>query len=562
MRWRTQRERQVGAGPRRALVAGMAAATLVACVAAGCAPAVEHPFQVAPAGPGDAGPRHRVLVPIAVGGDPAMGATLAVALRPEGPGSTGARGGAGGRRALRALPDAWDAATLTLTHPTALAAARTATLARDVDLVANGAGGYAASTTFGDPLRPAAGYTLAVELWDGGATTGVVVARKTVTVNLVAGPNAVSVALALVGAVEGAPYAATGTASTQADPTIAAGPTHALALWADDRAGLKEDVIARQAAADGTLPGADQTLTGALDLAQALPHLALDPSRGRFLAAWQSADLLPDVLGTLVDADGTPVGTPLTLASAVLSDMRAPRVAYDDADDQYAVVWADNRSLNWDIYGQRVGGDGTPAGANVALASGLGDQDAPDVAASSASDQVLVAWRDASTSKVRAAFWGGSAFDVSATTTSANVQPAVGADPVTGDFLVAWVHQASPHQVRVRRVEADGTLGAETAIDATGSAKAQPRVCYVPWLARFLVAWQVDVDATAATDHDVYGRYVLPDGTGAGAAFVIAGGAGNQTRPEAAALAADRRVVVSFADDASGGQRVRLQRLY
>lgn len=41
-----------------------------------------------------------------------------------------------------------------------------------------------------------------------------------------------------------------------------------------------------------------------------------------------------------------------------------------------------------------------------------------------------------------------------------------------------------------------------------------------------------------------------------------AAGAGRQTRPEAAALPADQRVIVSFADETGGAQRVTLRRLY
>lgn len=515
-------------------------------------------------GPG--APHGRLVLPAAAGPAPA-----AFAPRPAGPADVAGASLAvrleTSPRALLALPASWDTATLRLSHPTALASARTATLAKGTGIVPNGAGGFVASTPFAGALRPAAGYALTVELWDGGTTTGTVVARKTVAVSLAAGANAIAVALDLVGGpLAGGSGQVSASASTQAQPGIAAGTTDALVAWVDDRAVVKTDVVARRAAADGTYPGADVTVTGAGSLAQAAPQLVHDPGRSRFLAVWEDG-ASPDLVGQVVGADGTPVGAPLAVAAAA-NNQQAPRGTFFAPLDCWFFVWADNRGASYDVLGQAVrGSDGTLWGANATYANGGGDQLEPDCASGDLTNRVLIVWRDANTTRIRGRFYDsagalGPTFDVSADASVAHSQPTVAADPTTGDFVVAWVSGASPPEVRARKVASASSLGPVTVVDAAGQAKALPRLTWVPWLARFLVVWQVDVDATAATDHDVYGRYLTAAGATAGASFAIATGAGHQTRPQAAALTSGQRTVVAYANEAAdGAKRVFTQRL-
>lgn len=505
------------------------------------------------------GPAQATLVRAPIGRTQASGTSLTLALQtPAVPG-----------RGLKALPASWDTATVTLTHPTALATARTTTLVKGVGLTDNGAGGYVATSPFAGVLRPVSGYSLNVELWDGGAA-GALVASKTVGVNLTGGTNAITVALDLMGALVGAPYRASATESTQTDPAIAPGATDALLTWVDTRAVVKTDVYARRAATDGTMPGADTAVTGVLSLAQTLPHLARDASRDQFLVAWQDGAVSPDIHAQVAGPGGAPVGGTLTIATALLGDLLKPRVAYVASGDYYAVIWGDHTGASANVVGQAVKGDGTLWGANTDVASGGGDQDTPDLAHSAASDRTLIVYRDTGgpSTRIRGRIYtgagntGGPATDISSDAGVTMADPAVAADPVTGDFMVAYVAQAAPHQIRARKVSATGVLGAVTVVDVAGAEKAVPRVTYVPWKGRFLVTWQVDSDATAAVNHDVRGRYLAVDGTAFGQAFDIATGAGNQTRPELAAQAGGNRVLVSYADMTTlGVQRVYVQRV-
>ena len=82
--------------------------------------------------------------------------------------------------------------------------------------------------------------------------------------------------------------------------------------------------------------------------------------------------------------------TPIAVASDV---QREPRVAYNSTDNTYLVVWEDNRSGTYQIYGQRVDADGSLLGSNFNLHASSYDCRYPDVAYSSTSNIWLVVWQ-------------------------------------------------------------------------------------------------------------------------------------------------------------------------
>ncbi|MDB5100208.1 MAG: hypothetical protein JWM80_4629, partial [Cyanobacteria bacterium RYN_339] len=98
-------------------------------------------------------------------------------------------------RQLQALPATWDTAEILLTHPTALKQPITLTLAKGTGLVASGPK-YVTAMPFGT-LRPKGGYTLTVDLWNGGVG-GVLVGEKQQNVNLVGGVNNVVVSMTVL----------------------------------------------------------------------------------------------------------------------------------------------------------------------------------------------------------------------------------------------------------------------------------------------------------------------------------------------------------------------------
>ncbi len=546
-------------------------------------------------------------------------------------------------RRLLALPAAWTHATLTLAHPTALIAPRAVTLVKGVDIVPDGLGGYVAGAAVPGPLRPVAGYTLTVELWDGGPAAGTLVAQQGQAVNLVGGVNNLTVPLGLVGAlaitgatpaagwqgdavslagagfsletsrdgltlggsaaavsaatgaslattvpalapgsytwqatvggstatspafavtpVEGARLRLSATASSQTDPAVAAGGADFLPVWVDNRLAVKVDVMARPVGTDGSLPGGDQFVTAAPSTSQVRPHLAHDTGRDRYLAVWQDGASNPDIMGRFMAPDGSPLGAGIFAVAADAGQQKDPRVAFDAGNDRYVVTY---RSGN-DVYCRTLSGDGATVGAAVLLGAPSGAANDQDVAFSSATGHHLVVWGgvvgtdnvirgrllDATGAPLAAAF------TIAVVAGFAQVQPAVACDAASGDFLVGWVSQVGPAEVRVRRVAAaDGTLGPSALVSAAGGAKAYPRLAWVPWCGRFLLAWQV-----TNVDPDVYGAYVAPDGTLWGQPFAVAAGADEQIRPEVAAQPAASRSLVAYEEKIGGSRLVYAQRL-
>ena len=77
---------------------------------------------------------------------------------------------------------------------------------------------------------------------------------------------------------------------------------------------------------------------------------------------------------------------------AVAGDQSEPQVAYNPDDGHYLVVWQDYRSgSHWDVYGQRIGSDGSLLGNNIAIITDTYDHDKPQVAYGHG--RYLVVWR-------------------------------------------------------------------------------------------------------------------------------------------------------------------------
>lgn len=153
-------------------------------------------------------------------------------------------------------------------------------------------------------------------------------------------------------------------------------------------------------------------------------------------------------------------------------DQLAPAVAYNAAAEEYLVVWEDHHwgwGDDWDIYGQRVNGDGTLAGSNFGISwEGANHRESPDVAY----------------------------------------------NPGSGEYLVSWEYEHSPddHDVYRRRVGSDGTLlEGETAVSNQGTWEGRPALASDA-AGAYLIVWE-DGRNSGTQGLDIYGEVVdlLPD---------------------------------------------------
>ena len=114
-------------------------------------------------------------------------------------------------------------------------------------------------------------------------------------------------------------------------------------------------------------------------------------------------------------------------------DQVQPAIAYGLEAGQYLVVWEDHHwgwGGDWDIYGRRVGADGTPIGGHFAIS------------------------------------WEGNKH---------RLAPDVAYHPAIGEYLVVWEYEYSldDHDIYARRVASDGALiGGELPISTSATLKA------------------------------------------------------------------------------------------
>lgn len=134
------------------------------------------------------------------------------------------------------------------------------------------------------------------------------------------------------------------------------------------------------------------------------PTLAYDSLRDRYLVAWEDQRRGGwDIYGQLVAAGGQLVGDALPISTAP-NDQRDAVVAYNSLAGEYLVAWEDRRGGEWDIYVQRVSGEGElldeagepgadPA-INLPIVTEIGDQLDPDLVYNPAQDEYLIVWKN------------------------------------------------------------------------------------------------------------------------------------------------------------------------
>lgn len=177
-------------------------------------------------------------------------------------------------------------------------------------------------------------------------------------------------------------------------PRIARAPSGvSLAVWSDSRlAGF--DIWAALVSDDGTTLRTNILVAGEAGVDERAPDVAWDGTQ--FVVAYQRGDDgAADVYAQRVAIDGALTGGPIAV-SAIARAQTEPRITRHESGT--AIVWVDDRNLSTlrDIYGARLGTDGTvldPAGA-VIHADTLA-QGAPVIAQASAGSY-LVVWQQAS----------------------------------------------------------------------------------------------------------------------------------------------------------------------
>jgi len=289
---------------------------------------------------------------------------------------------------------------------------------------------------------------------------------------------------------------------------------------------------------------------------------------------------------------GGPIGSPFPISNQSAEE-KDPAIAYNSQAQEYLTVWWNDRSVNDDVYAQRVSKNGTLAGPWFAVAWGtISEYRYPDVAYNSTSNEYLVVYEADSTVidgqrvsatgglvggafpillgtpgititrfavayastadryllvytifdgtgysiKALALQPGGSAdgsvFDLVTYTTLSLGAPDLAYNHRRNEFLVAWHVAGDIYARRVKMQGGAGTLGNAFAISTAGNDEFNPAVAAVPVLpdGQYLVVW---TGGPSLLDGDIQARLVAGDGT-PGASFPIADGPEHQMSPAVA----------------------------
>jgi len=167
--------------------------------------------------------------------------------------------------------------------------------------------------------------------------------------------------------------------------------------------GLPHDIAGYRISYDGVVqnPGSPLILTS-----YANPHqvdltynLAMDQYFLAFVVVHTGATSGNDIYGLRVGWDGSPVGSLIEIYRDDIAGERKhqnhPAVATNE-QDRYMVVWEhEYDATDHDIYGREYNVNGSPVGSYFTIASWTQDDTVPDVAANGASREWLVVWQRA-----------------------------------------------------------------------------------------------------------------------------------------------------------------------
>jgi hypothetical protein len=358
-------------------------------------------------------------------------------------------------------------------------------------------------------------------------------------------------------------------------------------------AGLMLAVIAGSGALADSTPrrfGAEFQVNSLTTSYQDNASVAVDPESGEFVIVWTSAvsagtdSSFSSIQGRRFSAAGAPLGAQFQVNSTTSNTQSSPRIALNETTGEFVVVW---QSYGTDgaansVRGRRFSAADVPLGSDFQVNSYTTDsQFRADVAFNSTTGAFVVVWQSygssgaddtsASVQGQRFAAGGapvGSEFQVNTYTTYAQRQPAVAADPVSGNFVVVW-HSYGSHgdddsysSVQARRYDAAGDpQGSEFQVNTfTRSYQGYPAVAVRPGSGTFVVTWQsyyYPLVAGLGADEDTYSiraRRFAADGTPAGAEFQVnTYSAGYQDDSAVAIDAATGEFFVVWESDGSAG---------
>jgi hypothetical protein len=320
--------------------------------------------------------------------------------------------------------------------------------------------------------------------------------------------------------------------ASQAAVALAANATNQefLAVWQDQRNGPSRDIYGQRVQHDGKLVGTNFVVSNASD-DQTDVATAYGETQQRYLVVWQdyrnTSTTLTDIYGQFVGHSGNLIGKDLVISNHK-SNSYEPSVAYNSSEDEFLVVWEDDRATtagNFDIYAQRVSANRKLIGSEFAVSIAPGAQSHPEVGYNAPSKTYLVVWQDRRNFSVSerdvygqlvkntGALVGGN-FAISTAPKFQGGQLSVAAE--TQGFLVTFDDtrnlSTTGGDVYAQRVSAAaGLQGNNFAVTDRKMAQSWNSVAHAGKDSSYLVVWQ-DWRNMNTTGLDIYGQHLAIDG--------------------------------------------------
>ncbi len=275
---------------------------------------------------------------------------------------------------------------------------------------------------------------------------------------------------------------------------------------------IQGDILGRMVHDDGTL-GSDILALADSPVFEAMPALAFDPVRGRYLVSWIDTSNDFQIQGRLFDRDGRPVSE-VFLVSEIPSGKLDLQASADPQSGRFLTVWRDYRGVDvYSIRGQLIGADGGLAGGEIIIADAIGFQIIPAVAYDSNNGCFLVAWSDEGGQ-------GGGLYEIFGRlvasdgvllTSTFQISPFGGHphDVVFAASLNQYLLSFSKHGGRIHAqvITSDGLVGGQDfPISDTEGMQITPASSYHPGAGRLMTVWADHRNGTS----DIYGRSAVP----------------------------------------------------
>ncbi len=313
--------------------------------------------------------------------------------------------------------------------------------------------------------------------------------------------------------------------------------------------------------ADDTVARDEFLISNITDGIQVRPDVAVDPTTGQFVVAWQNdslpMDMMPgqsDIYARAFASDGTPMGDQV-LVSDGTGDHYDPTIAFATSGD-FVVAW-DSFNTQSQIFARRFTSANAVDGATFEVSNAAGGI-FPDIAAAAdgsyaiAFESVDGAGRGALVRRFGADDTpAGDPVIVNSTTTGDQTTPVITMRS-DGSFVVAWISQdATATQLFAQQYDSNGDpVGGELRVDQNDIVVPLAPAITSLVSGRFLVTWTEDDQSTSA--REVIAREFMADGTPEDDSFTVpTNSTGDQQNPDVA-FAGTTLISVWDGDGAAG----------